>query len=435
MAPGHAAALLFAFALVPACKGSPVATTNPAPSASVPATPSHSGAPTPSASAPPAVSASAGPPVGAGVATWAPLEDTKECATKGRDLEPNLAFGGIAIAAHGKDLAVAWHYVSGKKGEGLVAFSGYDAFGRTLAVAHGIGKGSHFPAQIFPRGGSWLVTWFDAQSLLFAKTSWAPNLPNAERLNAITADEAGETAILATKGGLVGVAALGPGKREQLGLFLFAPEEEGADPVKAIGSTRHASVPEHPAAAEIEGAWLVAWDDELAAGAPRSVVVSRLDVAGKESEQETISTPGRTATRPSIAALDGGALIAWVEQDGVESAVVVRRLDAKGRVASPTFRVGQGAMPTLSATKDGALLSMLRAADGGAPQVAAVRVAATGTPAPSGRLVSDLGKGKGAVSQPAGVAYVAEEDRLGFVFTYSDGMRGQLKTAKVEGCF
>ena len=374
--------------------------------------------------------------MGPGVTTWAPLEAAKECVAKGRDLEPNLAFGGIAIAAHGKELAVVWHYVSGKKGEGLIAFSGYDAFGRTVAVAHGLGKGTPFAAQVFPRKDAWLVTWFDAQSLRFAKASWAPNLPTAERLNAITADEAGETAILATKGGLVGAAALGPGKHEQLGLFLFAPEAEGADPVKAIAATHHAAVPEHPAVAEVDGAWILAWDDEIPSGGPRGVVVTRFDSAGKESEQTVLSTPGRTATHPAFANVDGGVLVTWVEQDGAESAVVVRKLDPKGRPAGPAYRVARGAMPALTATKSGAVLSFVRKNTDADPlQVAAVRIAPSGAPAEAGKLVSDVGKGKGAVSEPAGVAYVADEDRLAFVFTYADGMRGQLKTTKWGDCF
>jgi hypothetical protein len=431
------ATLLALPALLVGCKGkesngaAPVLTASTLPSASAAPRASASTAPSASASAP-----AAGPPTGPGVTTWRPLEETKECNTKARDLEPNLAFGGIGIAARGKEFGVAWHYVSGKKGEGLIAFSGYDGLTRTVAVAHGLGKGTPFAPQVFPRKDVWLVTWFDAQGLLYSKPTWAATQPSTERLNAITADEAGQTGLIATKGALLGAASLGPGKHEQIGLFVFAPEDEAADPVKAIGSTKHAVAPEHPAVTEVEGGWILAWDDELTAGSPRSVVVARLDAPGKELDYAAVSTPARTGTRPAIVTVEGGALVAWVEQDGSESVVVTRKLDARGRPSGPAYRIDRGAMPTLTAVKDGAVLGMLRpGGESAVAQVAATRITTTGAPAAHGVLVSELTKGKGAVAEPAGVAYSADEDRIAFVWTYVDGMRGQMKTSKTEACF
>lgn len=382
-----------------------------------------------------AAGSAAGVPVGTGVATWKTADETKDCALRSRDLDPNLASGGIAIAAKGKDFGVSFFYVTKTKGEGLVAFAGYDTQTRTLSIAHGLGKGILVTPRVFPRKDGWLATWFDAQGLVYAKATWAATLPSFDRLPAVTSDVAMHTSIVRTKSGaVVATAPLTPGESAQLGLFQFAPEDEGNEPaVRAMGASHDAHKPEHPALVETEDGFLVAWEDG-ADPSSRRIVVARFDATGKElDKQRVLSTDGRPAARPAVANTATGALLAWSEGPPGAPVVVVRALDAKGAPSGPSHVVGPGDLPTLTSTATGAALSFIRRAEGTPPHVAVVHVGEDGAPAPSGVIVSELVKGRGAVSDRAGVA-LGEDGRLGFAFTYVDGMRGAVRSIKDEGC-
>ena len=367
---------------------------------------------------------------------WRALAEAKECGTKERDLDPNLAFGTLGIAARGKDLGVALHYVTRVKGEGLLAFAGYNSLTQTLAVGHGLGKAGMSPAKVFPRKNDFVVAWFDALGLSFTKTSWAANLPDVERLPAVTPAEAGHTAILQLPdGGFLVAVPLTPGTSEQISLFRFDLSGDGPSSVKALGVTRKASGPDHAAMAAVGDSFLVAWDDLPAKEKPRVIAITHFDAQGKEGDAiETLSSPDHAATQPVMASGERGAVVAWTEGEGEATSVVVRAVDEHGKIAGPATRIASGQLPVLSATKEGYVLSLLKRGDASAPpQVATVHLDAAGRPAAGGYLVSELGKGKGAVAG-APASAVTEDGRAAIGFVYSDGMRSHLVSVKVDGC-
>jgi hypothetical protein len=409
--------------------------TGPPPSAERLVAPSSApAAPVASDSPPLAPTAGEKPPTG-GVAEWALLDSVKECNVKGRDLEPNLAYGGIGIGARGKELAVAFQYSTKIKGEGLVAFAGYDSLARTLGVAHGLGKSTFVPPVVFPRKDAFVVGWFDAQGFVYTNATWAPTMPKTERLVALGKDEAGHTAMVMTKdGGVLAASPIAPGATEQVGLFLF-PSIDDLSQVKALGATHKATNPQHATVVEEADGYLVAWEDEPVAGR-RVIALSRFDQGGKElGAHRVLSSEGRAASYPTLARVDGGALLAWSETDGTVSSLVVRSLDATGVPKGPAARVDLGQKPTLTSLEKDAALTFLRGPVGDRPaHIALVRVAASGAPAQKGLIVSEMGKGKGAVADSAGIATTAD-GRLAFVFAYVEGMKGAMRTAKIAGCF
>ncbi len=64
---------------------------------------------------------------------WKPDNKIKPCAVRSRELEPNLAYGGLGLAARGTHFGVAWHFATRSKTEGLVAFGGYDSQAGAIA--------------------------------------------------------------------------------------------------------------------------------------------------------------------------------------------------------------------------------------------------------------------------------------------------------------
>jgi hypothetical protein len=289
--------------------------------------------------------------------------------------------------------------------------------------------------MVFPRKNDFVVAWFDAEGLAFTKTSWAATLPDVQRLRAVTPTEAGHTSIQQlADGGFVVAVPLTPGSSEQVSLFRFDLADEGPS-VKAIGVTRHSSSPDHAAVASVGDRFLVAWDDEPKKGQPRVVALSSFDANGKEVEAETVlSSPATSALKPVLSGGETSAVAAWTEGEGDASVVMVRAVDAKGAALGPATRVGGGTTPTLSAIKDGYVLSFAKKGDAGAPaQIASVRLDAAGKPAQSGVVISELGKGKGALAgSPA--TTVTEDGRVAVSFVYADGMRSHLVTLKIEGC-
>lgn len=395
-------------------------------SATTPASSGVASQPSASVTATPEQPIAAAAPIG-GVKAFAQIETVKSCQVRTRDLEANLATGAVGLASKGNDVAFSWLYRGKGKGEGLLAFGGYDTQGRLLAAGHGLGKGALFAPRVFPSGDGWSVAWFDQQSLVFARATWSP-LPNpVGRLAAVTTEVAEHTAIAPTSGGqLLATAPLAGG--QQLGLFQFTPSGDGADTVKAIGATHHANHPEHPALAELNDGYVIAWQD-TPEGKLSAVQLSRFDAGGRElGAQISLSTPGRAASHPSLVTTASGVLVTWVEHEGEASAVVVRSIDRSFASAGPAHHVDAGSAPLLIAMKDGgATLGFLRTTDNGPSHLAAVHVSDDGKPAERGVIVSEPGRGKGGVAlKPA--AATGEDGRVIFGYLYNDGMRAQLRS-------
>jgi hypothetical protein len=375
-----------------------------------------------------------GPPEG-GVTSWQTLEETKECHPHYRELEPNLASGLVAIGVREKGFAVARYFRSKTRNEGLVAFGGYDTLTHTIGTSYGVGKAALYPLRVFPRKDDWLVTWFDPQGLVYTKAGWAPTTSAIKRIGALTTEQAEHIALAPTvEGPLLATAPLSGATAQQLGLFLFAPADEGADTVKAIGATHHASRPEHPAVVQDRDGYVVAWEDQPTEGGPRQIAIARFDSAGREvGLHQVLSTPGRAASHPTLASSEAGLAVAWVEKEGDSPAIVARIIDRTWQITTPASRIDRGSSPALAATKDGVLLVFLRQATDKPSHVAAVLLSGNGHPADHGILVSDVGKGKNDVLAPPVVA-IADDGRAGVAFTMQDGMRSQLRTMKIEGC-
>ncbi len=398
----------------------PAPTTSPAASAASPPAPAAA-----ASSAPLAVTR----PTGPGISDWRAADGVKACQTRSKDLDPGLASGLIAMAGRGKELAVAWFYNNRVKGEGLVAFSGYDSQLRPLGQPHGLGKGVLARPTIVPRKEGWLALWFDAEGLVYSRATWAATMPSVEHLRAVTLDVAPHTAIIRGKGGyLLAVAPLAAsGDSAQLGLFAFAPEDDGGEAVKALGATHHARRPEHSALVETEAGFLVAWED--GPSGDRGVMLTRFDSTGKElGDGVRLSSPGVAATSPTLADTAGGALAAWTE--GGE--IVVAALDGVGAPKGAARRVAPGDRPTLVPSSGGAALVFSHKLEGVPPHVAAVHVSEQGAVPTFGVVLSDA-KGKVAISEPPAAAAL-EDDRLAVGFVYADGMRGALKVVAVAGC-
>lgn len=410
-----------------------------APPAGLPsAPPAASSAPPAASSAPPG--AASGPhaqprtPPTGGVGAWEPIEGNKECASKARELEPNLASGNLSITARGKEMAVTRFFRTRTKNEGLVAFGGYDSLTRTVGASFGLGKGALLPTWVFPFKENWAVFWFDPRGLVYTRVGWAATNAKIGRLAAIPIEEAGRVNFATTsEGPLLAVSPVSVEPASQLGLFLFNPGEELAEVIKAVGATHHASRPKNPTVAPSADGYVLVWQDEAEEGKPSFIAATRFDASGKElGPQLTLSTEGRAASTPTLLPTEQGTLIAWVEQEGASSAVVVQVLDRSWQPVEAPRRIGAGREPTLALAKDGAALAFLRQAEGQPVHVAAVRLGAGGTPAAKGVVVSEL-KPKLDVAFPPGMV-ASDDGRLNVVFAYTDGMRSQMRSFKVEGC-
>lgn len=375
------------------------------------------------------------PPSG-GVATWELGDNVKECALRGREIDLNLAFGALNIATKGKEMAVIRFLRSETKGEGQLAFGGHDNQTRSIATSHGLGKAIYQPTWLFPRKEEWQVFWFDPQGLAFTRSGWSANVNKIGRFPAMPLNEVDRINILSPTldGPLVGVSPLSSELTAQLGIFLFSPGETSAEIVKAVGATHHAVRPKFPVVATSADGYFLAWVDELEAGKPTSVVVTRLDPNGKElGPQITVSTAGRAARQPALVVTDGGVLLAWTEKNGAHDDVVVQAIDKAWQPVGNAQRVEHGTSPALAAMPSGgaALTFLRRVAEGQPVHAAAVRVDSKGVPAARGILLSAPDKPKDSIKEPPAIT-LTEEGWLGVVFTFSDGMRAHMRTVKAE---
>ncbi|HEU4535267.1 MAG TPA: hypothetical protein VFS00_14160, partial [Polyangiaceae bacterium] len=285
-----ASALITLGSIVGACgprKDDPAG--QPAPSASTAALSA------PGASAPPSSSAGApaAEPVVEGVRAWKDLESQQApCAVRARELEPNLFSGALAVASHRRELAMAWLLSTSTRGEGLIAFGAYDTMTRSLAKSHGLGKAINAQPRVFRGNEAWTVTWFDRGGLVYAHSTYARQASETFRVGAIAADAAENTAIIRTAAGpLLGVAPVRPEERTELGLFFFDSPDPADPPARALGATKNAHDPRHPALLEADGSFLVAWEDASPGGA--ALLVARFDLNGRVGgEPRRLAAPG-----------------------------------------------------------------------------------------------------------------------------------------------
>ena len=418
--------------LLSGCPRSNRGSTDPAPSASAAAPPASATAPAPptasSAPLPPA-----GPPTG-GVKAWEAPESRKGCPAHGRELDQNLAHGLVSVAARGKEMAATRFLRTGTKGEGQLAFGGYDLQTRSISTSYGLGKARFFPTWVFPRKDDWVVFWFDSKGLVFTRTGWTVSVSKIARFAAIPIEEADRVAILRTTadGPLLGIAPLALEPTSQLGLFTFLPGEQVAEDVKAIGATHQAVRPVTPAVVASPERYHLAWQDTPAAGKPPVIALTSFDSGGRElGDQRILSTPGVAAQQPALALHGDTVIAAWVEGNGADDAVIVQAFHKDLQPIAAPQRIDRGSRPTLTSTRLGAALLFLRSgADPRLAHPALIHLDPRGAPAPRGLLLAS-DSARDAVEAPPAVTLL-DDDWLGVVFSFSSGMRAQMRTLKLD---
>lgn len=363
-----------------------------------------------------------------GVGRWETAETLKPCAVKMRDLEQNLSYGGIAMAASGNSFAFTWHLSTSNKAEALVAFSGYDSLTRTLGPSHGLGKGILYAPRVFPSGEGWLVVWFDPKSLVFTRSTWAPTLAELTRVGAVLTEGRDDAAVAAVAdGSLAAASSFEVSGKRQLGVFTFAPQKDAPEPVHAVGAVKGADNPRLPALAALPDRFVVAWVDQGG-----RVLLGQLGFNGKELGPPLgLSHPGVGEGRPTVATAGGIVYAAWTEKDAKGVAVFVRAFDPKEPIIPAGFRVETGYAPLLLATEEGAVLTFLRKGENG-PDVLGVAVDRGGKPATSGAVLV-ASTHKRPVADVPHAAALAADGRLGIGWTDSVERRAHFKTV-VASC-
>jgi hypothetical protein len=124
-------------------------------------------------------------------------------------------------------------------------------------------------------------------------------------------------------------------------------------------------------------------------------------------------------------------LAAWVERSGADDEVILQAFHKDLQPIAAPRRIDRGTRPTLVATRLGAALLFLRSgADPKLAHPALIHADARGTPAPRGLLLAS-DSAKDAVEAPP-AATLLDDDWLGVVFSFSSGMRAQMRTLKLD---
>ncbi|MEJ7734974.1 MAG: hypothetical protein WKG00_38020 [Polyangiaceae bacterium] len=282
------------------------------------------------------------------------------CADKTGEIATFLKRGELSIAAREGAVAAAWLLELPNTPAAQVAFAGFDAEGRQLARARGIGASRDYPPRVFATGDVWTVVWFDAEGLAHARPRWETlPAPDVTHLSALGKDVSEDVALArAPSGSLVVSAPFGP-DRAQLSLFLFAPLDAGEAPARALAVTKHARQPRRPAVAAHEGGYYLAWFEEGG-----RIAASHFDDSGKESETAaTVVAAGEAAREGlALAATPTGAIAVWQEAGVVRA----RALDTSARPTGPLTTVGKGRWAQLLALPATAGEASGAAPDGGA---------------------------------------------------------------------
>lgn len=314
---------------------------------------------------------------------FASARGLKECKAQTIDVALYQQRGDISIGGQKGGVAAAWMIRLAGKRDDQVAFASWDVEGRPVARARGIGL-SEGNARVFGTGAEWAVTWFDNKGLAYARPHPDPlPAPEISHLGAVGPELREHVAVASMSGAVIAAAPFGTDKK-QLGLFQFAPEDEGMAAVKAIGVTHHAKQPRYPAVAANATGTFIAWhepDGRLAA--------SHFDVAGKETDAACTIAPASTKKRERVSLIvtSAGALAMWME----ESSIQTRALDKAGCPASPVWTIAEGRWASLVALGDGAepVVSWM----GNDGRLLAAKLAADGAPPKRGLDIADGSSG------------------------------------------
>jgi hypothetical protein len=321
------------------------------------------------------------------------LASVAECQPKEIELGAYLQRGEIALAAREGGVSASWMVQLPNRPDAQIAFGGYDGQAKQVGRVRGIGTSREHAPQVFATGSEWTVTWFDSDGLAYVKPPWdMVKAPTLEHVGSLSKEVAGNVGIASTPGGsLVAVAPFGP-ERTQLGVFLFAPTDPAAPPLRALAISRHASKPVRPAVAADEAGYTVAWFD--ASGA---IQASRFDLEGKEVGEPRIVAPaGAERQRMSLAPSASGVIALWTEGD----TVIVRMLDKQAQPKGPPQVVVKGGKwPVAAALGDGALVCWV--GQGGKREGHLLAARLKGDGAPSAKGLELVGEGRAVKDPPA----------------------------------
>jgi hypothetical protein len=377
-------------ALLAGCKGDGGGSPGAASSAS--AAPTGS-APATAGSAVAAPPPEADVPQGAGVVETVAQGGVAECQPKEVELGSYLQRGEIAIAARDGAIATSWMVQLPNKPDAQIAFGGYDGQAKQVARIRGIGTSREHPPQVFSTGTEWTVTWFDNDGLVYTRPAWDMSTPQTlQHLGAFKKEFAGDVGIAATPAGsLVAVAPFGI-DQGQLSLFLFAPTDATAPPVRALAVSRRAKKPSRPMVSADAAGYTVAWLEEDA-----SLFAARFDLEGKEAEGAKLIAPGGTDRQAvSLVAAGSGTIAVWAEKD----TVVARPLDARAQPSGPPRVVVKGAKwPRAAPLGDGALVCWVGQGGPKEGRFQVARLKADGSPSSKGLEI--IGEGRSLKDPPA----------------------------------
>jgi hypothetical protein len=389
------------------------------------AEPVASGSAAPRASAPPvssgpvvpakATSVPVDPPAPAAMpASFVGAKSEKACKATTFEVATYQKRGDIALAGHANGIAAIWRTKLAGKAAEQIAFASFDKEGRPAGRPRGVGQtGQDVAPRVFASGTEWTVIWFDDTGLAYMRPRIDPLPPPViAHVPAIGPSVASDVALSASPANAVLAAAPFGADKAQLGIFLFAPADESAPSVKALGVGHHGKQPHRPAIAASEKGIYVAWDEG------GSILGSRFDAAGKEGDAAcTIAPAGPQREGFSLAATASGAVAMWMEGGKVKT----RALDASGCPSSPIWTVAEGRWASLAPLGDTAIVAW-SPPDG---KLLAVRLQANGAPAEKG---IEAGEGSSGVKD-APVVIALEGGKA--VFGWSEAMSAVISTKRL----
>ena len=341
-------------------------------------------------------------PQGTGVSEAAPLDKAK-CAPSTIELATYLQRGELTIG--GRDGQVAASWLVQLKDKAQIGFAGFDGEARRIARDRGIGNARERAPTLFPSGPDWIVIWFDSEGLAYARPRWeAQPGPAVNHLTTVKDVPPDEVAVAPTPDGALVVASSFGTQGDQLSLFKFATLD-GSQKAEALGFTKRATKPHHPAVAADADGYALAWIEE-----DGHVAATRLEQSGKEVGTSETVIPKPAATTVSDVTLvdtDTGFQLTW--SDG--EMIYTRRLAKDATPSGPPLLVGKGHSPRAAASKGAIFLTYLGEASGKAQQLLVVRVSSTGVSS-SALRVSD---GQTEVKDPPSVTLAGE--RLAVAWT------------------
>jgi hypothetical protein len=374
--------------------------------------PAPSAAPAASSAAAPAASGSAGPTIPAKsvtadadassappVAEFSGARTDKACKAQTAEIATYQQQGEMALGGLPSGVGASWLVHLAGKREQQIAFSSFDGEAKPLARPRGVGLQGDGGPRVFGGGSGFTVAWFDSRGLAYVRPAIAPlPAPDINHVSAVGPDVREDVALSSTPSGAVVAAALLGDK--QVSLFLFAPAEEGAPPMQALGVTHHAKEPRHPAVAAGAAGIFVAWTEP-----DGRIAASRFDAKGKETEAPCTVAPASAEPRDrlTLAAAGEGAIALWMEG----SAIRARALDAQGCPTSPAWKIGEGRWATLTALGPGAVAAWV-AADG---RLLGARLGPNAAPPPKGL---DAAEGSAGVKDPPAIAAIGGKVAFGW---------------------